>query len=279
MRHDVKMPLLKGNDVVIGDTMSDSFKYIYGPVSSWRLGSSLGVDLLSQENKICSFDCIYCQLGKTYIYAKERKVYIQENLIKKEIEQIPHDIDIDYITISGRGEPTLALNLGKTIQAIRNTRKEKIAVITNSTLIDREDVQEELSWADFVIAKLDAESERTFLKINKPVKGITFEHVVSGLKAFKKRFNGKLALQIMFIQENIQYAQEIAILTREIHPDEVQINTPTRPCGAEPLSIETLLEIKKHFFNLNTISVYEGRKKHVKPISHKETLKRRGKML
>jgi len=259
--------------------MSNTFKYIYGPVPSWRLGSSLGVDLLSQEGKICSFDCIYCQLGKTHIYSRERKIYIPEDLIKKEIDLLPEDMDIDYITFSGRGEPTLALNLGKTIKIVKNTRKEKIAVITNSTLLHNKDVQEELFDADFVIAKLDADSEDIFLKINKPVRGITLDSVILGLKDFKKRFKGKLAIQIMFIRENTDYAQRIAKLAREINPDEVQINTPTRPCGAEALNIDSLLKIKEYFSGLNTISVYETRKKDVKPISHENTIKRRGKFL
>ncbi|HOP85322.1 MAG TPA: radical SAM protein [Syntrophorhabdaceae bacterium] len=257
--------------------MSNTFKYIYGPVPSWRLGSSLGVDLLSQEGKICTFDCIYCQLGKTHIYTRERKVYIPEDLIKKEINLLPNDINIDYITFSGRGEPTLALNLGKTIKLVKNIRKEKIAVITNSTLLYDKDVQEELSYADFVIAKLDADSENIFLKINKPIRGITFDNVILGLKDFKKSFNGKLALQIMFIRENADHAREIAKLAMEINPDEVQINTPTRPCGAEALNIDTLLKIKEYFSGLHLISVYEGRKKDVKPISHEDTIKRRGK--
>lgn len=258
--------------------MSNRFKYIYGPVPSWRVGSSLGVDLLSQKDKICSFDCIYCQLGKTDILTKERKVYVSEDLIIKEIDLLPDDINIDYITISGRGEPTLALNLGKTVKAIKKVRDEKIAVITNSTLINQKDVQDELSWADLVMAKLDAGSQETFLKINRPYKDIKFDTVIDGLKNFKRIFEGKFAIQVMFIKENIKQAKEIAEIAREINPDEVQINTPLRPCGASPLNIEELSRIKDFFTGLNVISVYESHKKDVKPISHKDTLKRRGKI-
>ncbi len=86
------------------------FKYIYGPISSWRLGRSLGIDPLSQKEKICTFDCIYCQLGRTKKYTKQRKIFSPERKLMKEINSLP-EIDIDYITFPGRGEPTLAKNI------------------------------------------------------------------------------------------------------------------------------------------------------------------------
>ncbi len=258
--------------------MSERFRYIYGPVPSWRVGSSLGIDLLSQEEKICSFDCIYCQLGKTDILTKERKVFVPEEYIIKEIELLPNDINIDYITLSGRGEPTLAMNLGKAIKAIKKIRSEKVAVITNSTLIDDGHVQEELSYADFIIAKIDVSSEDLFHRINRPAKDIDFNHIIDGLKEFRKRFLGKLALQIMFINENVPYVDDLADIARAIDPNEIQINTPLRPCGVKPLDPDEISFLKEHFKGLNAITVYESKKKQVKPISHKDTLRRRGKI-
>ena len=134
--------------------MNKKYQYIYGPVSSWRLGSSLGVDPLSQKEKICSFDCLYCQLGKTRILTETRKLYVSKEDILKEFQDLP-DISTDYITFSGRGEPTLAENLGQMISAVKAIRPEPIAVITNSSLMGRQDVREEISGADFVICKLD----------------------------------------------------------------------------------------------------------------------------
>lgn len=258
--------------------MGKKFRYIYGPVPSWRVGSSLGIDLLSQEEKICSFDCLYCQLGRTKTLTATRQLYIPEDLIIREIEMLPVGIDIDYITLSGRGEPTLAINLGDTINALKGIRKEAIAVITNSSLMNRQDVREELSSADFVIAKLDACSQESFMAVNQPFKGAEFDAIVQGIKEFKRYFKGRLALQIMFMKENAQYAGDIAEIARQIHPDEVQINTPLRPCGVQPLEREELSKIKDLFSGLNAISVYESRKKIVKPISDGDTLKRRGKI-
>jgi wyosine [tRNA(Phe)-imidazoG37] synthetase (radical SAM superfamily) len=257
--------------------MEHKFHYIYGPVPSWRIGSSLGIDLLSQKEKICSYDCLYCQLGKTKIFTTTRQIYISEDEVVKELEMLPADIPIDYITISGRGEPTLANNLGNVISAVHVIREEPVAVITNSSLINRQDVCEELSSADFVIAKLDACSHESFAAINQPFEGVAFEALIVGIKEFKRHFHGKLALQIMFMQENVKYAGNIARIAKEICPDEIQINTPLRPCNVEPLKKVELSQIKNIFDGLNTISVYESHKKIVQSISDDDTLRRRGK--
>ena len=254
----------------------ENFKYIYGPVSSWRLGRSLGIDPISGKRKICTFDCIYCQVEGTSVFAGERRIFVPVAKIIEEINLLP-PIQIDYITFSGRGEPTLAKNLGRMIKAIKQIRNDKIAVLTNSSLLDRRDVQDDLLPADFVIAKLDAVSQGTLEAIDRPPRTIKFDAIVSAIKDFKKIYENKLALQIMFVEENKRYAQEIARIAREINPDEVQINTPLRPCGVKPLSRAELNIIKSYFKGLKNISVYEAKKKPVKPISDKNTLKRRGK--
>lgn len=259
--------------------MKTRLQYVYGPVPSWRMGSSLRIDLLSQKGKICSYDCLYCQLGKTQEPGITRRKYVGEDAMLRELEMLPDDLTFDYITFSGRGEPTLTSNLGSAIIDVRTLRPEPIAVITNSSLMGKEDVREELSRADFIIAKLDASSKTSFDLINRPFHGLRFDDVVEGIKEFRKHFRGKFALQIMFIQLNAHLAGNIAQLAREINPDEVQINTPLRPCGAEALKKEALSEIKELFSGTNAISVYESQKKIVTPISNEDTLRRRGKTL
>lgn len=253
-----------------------NYKYIYGPVPSWRLGSSLGVDPLSQEPKICSFDCIYCQLGPTEILTAERKHYVETGEVVKEIRTLP-DVKIDYITFSGRGEPTLAANLGDMIDEVRKIRSEKIAVITNSSLLGRDDVQRDVLKADCVIAKLDAASPEMFDSINRPVGAISFNEVVEGIRNFKKTFKGKLALQIMFVEENKNQAADIARLARDIGAEEVELNTPLRKSPVKPLSEAAMSQIKNEFRDLNTIMVYDVEKKNVILLSSHDTLKRRGK--
>ena len=264
------------------------YRYIYGPVSSWRLASSLGIDLLSQGKKICNFDCIYCQLGVTKKHTLERKIYVSVKEVIEELERLPA-AQIDYITFSGRGESTLAENLGQAIKAIKLIRKVPVAVLTNSSLMDKEEVRKDLALADFVIAKLDAYSPDSLQEINNPAKDIEFTNVLEGIKEFRKSYQGKLALQIMFIDKNKDDVNKLIYLTNYIKPDEVQINTPLRPCNIKPLPKEEILKIKETFISackgefrhkeINVISVYDERApKDVLPVSDKDTLKRRGKV-
>jgi len=253
------------------------FEYIYGPVYSWRLGSSLGIDPISQEDKICSFDCIYCQIGKTKVLSCQRQIYVSVDKVIEEINKLP-PVEFDYITFAGRGEPTLAKNLGDMIKEVKALNVAKTAVLTNSSLMYMEDLRKELLLADFVILKLDAGSQKMLEKINQPVKEISFNMILDGIKRFKSEYKGKLALQVMFMQENKDDAENIAKIAREISPDEVQINTPLRSCAVKSLTKDQLQEIKKYFKGLKTITVYEVDKKEVKSISKDKTLIRRGKI-
>lgn len=256
--------------------MCTKYKYIYGPVSSWRLGSSLGVDPISKEEKICTFDCLYCQIGDTKVFSDKRKVFVPVKEIIEEIKSFS-DVKIDYITLSGNGEPTLAKNLGEIIKEIKKIRKEKVAVITNSSLIYKKDVQDDLKLADLVMCKLDVSSEDSFVKINRPIKTIIFNKVLEGIREFKANYKGKLTLQIMFIKENKLFAEELSKIAKEINPDEIQINTPLRECRKKPLSRRDIDVIKKHFEDMKVVSVYDAIKKEVKPMDGTNILKRRKK--
>jgi len=253
------------------------YKYIYGPVPSWRLGSSLGIDPLSKGEKICSFDCAYCQIGKTKLLTDKRETFVKVSDIIEELDSLP-PLEIDYITFSGTGEPTLSENLGQMIKVIKKIRNEKIAVLTNSSLIHREDVQKDLFLADFVVAKLDASTQDTFKLVNQPVRTVKIDTIIQAIKDFKSCYLGKLALQIMFIETNEKYAKDIAQIAREINPDEVQLNTPLRPCKIKPLTKFEMDTIEGYFSGLNAVSVYNAKENDVKPISSEDTLKRRGKV-
>ncbi len=257
-------------------TVSEQYHYLYGPVYSWRLGRSLGIDPLSLQEKICNFDCLYCQLGKTPHLSNQRKVFVKTQDLIKEIRTLPQGIKIDYFTFSGRGEPTLAKNLGEMIQALRKERAEKIAVITNSSLLNQKDVREDLSLADYVLAKLDSCSQETLETIDQTYKGIRFQEIIEGLMSFKGTFVGKLALQIMFVQQNKPYARQLAQIASLIGADEIQINTPLRPCGVSPLPREDIEEIKGCFDDLPMTSVYDAPLGDIESFNFKETVKRHG---
>lgn len=265
--------------------MQTNFKYIYGPVESWRMGKSLGIDPLSGRAKICNLNCIYCQLGKTSLLTGERKEYVPTDAIVDELERFfdsashkdPSIIEnIDYLTFSGRGEPTLAKNLGEMIRAIWKIRQEEVAVITNSTLMHLPEVQEDLSLSDLVVAKLDACDELSFKQVDKAMQGISFEKTLEGIKDFRTFYQGKLAIQIMFVEENRKYAQRIADIIREVNPDEIQINTPLRPSGARPLDKERIKEVKSYFAGMPAVTVYEHDRKETIPFNIPETIKRHG---
>ncbi len=251
------------------------FKYIYGPVYSWRLGMSLGIDPLTDKRKICNFDCPYCQLGRTAKFYIQREDFVPVETILAEIKAMP-PMQIDCYTFSGRGEPTLAKNLGAMIRAVRGATGGKIAVITNAGLIDRPDVQEDLFPADWVLAKLDAADQASFQQVDIPAKGIEFRRVVEGIKDFRKKFKGKLALQVMFVEENKRRAPGIARIAGEINADEVQINTPLRPGAMMPLAPEELKRILTYFQGMNAVSVYEAGRKTVEPLDERATILRHG---
>ena len=248
---------------------------IYGPVASWRLGRSLGIDLLNARRKVCDFDCVYCQLGKTRRFVVEPEEFISLEELSREIESL-RPIDADYATFSGMGEPTLASNLGEAIEMARSILDLPIAVLTNSSLMFREDVRQRLTRADVVVAKLDAPNEKLFSLINRPASGLRFDLILDGIKRFRGIYRGKLALQVMFVQANEGSAQGIAELARSISPDEVQINTPLRPSRVKPLPPENIANIKTEFGKLrNVITVYEAPSHEVRPLDITETLRRR----
>jgi len=254
-----------------------NMKTVYGPVPSWRLGRSLGIDVIARE-KTCSFDCVYCQIGRTKNKTCKLQEFISLKRLEKDLSEVINKVKADYITFSGMGEPTLASNLGQAIDLIRGLSDLPIAILTNSSVFSIKEVREALSKLDFIVAKLDAPNEKLLREINIPVKEITFDKILDGIKAVKNEFNGKFALQMMFIDKNKNYASELANLAREIEPDEVQIDTPLRPCPVKPLSQKEIEKIKSEFKGLNAITVYEAKRPKVEVIDLRETRKRRPKL-
>jgi wyosine [tRNA(Phe)-imidazoG37] synthetase (radical SAM superfamily) len=250
-------------------------KTVYGPVPSWRLGRSLGIDVICSEKKVCSFDCIYCQLGKTKIRTLDRQQFIELERLEQDLYNYLLEISADIFTLSGSGEPTLASNLVEVIELLRTFTELPLGILTNSSLITDPKVRKELYQLDVVVAKLDAKDQRTFELINQPLEGIKIDQIIDGLKKFRNNFQGKLAIQLMFVQENKGTAKDLAAVVSEIRPDEVQINTPLRPCNVPPLSESEINEIETHFQELNFESVYSSKKPEVKIVDENEMLFRR----
>ncbi len=203
--------------------------HVFGPVPSRRLGRSLGVDLVPL--KTCSYDCIYCQLGRTTCKTVERKEWAPLEQVLEDVKQ-KLDARPDYITLSGSGEPTLFKPLDKLIDGIRAMTDIPIAVLTNGSLLHLQEVQSELSQADLVIPSLDAGTEGAFRLVNRPHESISFESMLSGLIEFRRRFRKSYWLEVFLIGAYTTYEEELSEIRRCVKlicPDRVQLNTVTRP--------------------------------------------------
>lgn len=223
--------------------------YVYGPVPSRRLGLSLGVDIT--PFKLCSLDCVYCQLGPTTTKTTKTKDYFsdQEILtqIKKRIKTSPR---IDYITFSGSGEPTLNSRIGPLIKKIKEFTDIPVAVLTNSTLLTQKKVRDALKQADVVVPSLDAAVQDIFEKINRPHSSLKIEEIIDGLKKFRKEFQQQIWLEIVFVKginDSPSHIKALKKAAQEIKPDKVQLNTVIRPPSeksALPLSQKEMEKIK-----------------------------------
>ncbi|MGF7118634.1 radical SAM protein [Methanobacterium oryzae] len=244
-------------------------KSVFGPVSSWRFGRSLGVDPLCQN--ICSFDCVYCQIGPTLNKTIQKGTFIDIDRIREDLKRFLPEINSDVVTISGYGEPTLAKNLDEIIEAIRELTDLPLAILTNSSTLSLGKMRRTLMDLDVIVTKLDAHDDSLFKEINRPIRGLHVGDIIKGIKKFRNSFEGRLELQTMFIEKNKDYADELAKIAMEIQPDKVYINTPLRHSLETPLSEDQIYEIEGYFEGLDTFSVYKSKKYEL----YKEELKRR----
>jgi len=212
------------------------YKYLFGPVPSRRLGMSLGVDLVPK--KVCSLDCVYCEVGHTTKLTTERREYIPYNIIAKELEHyFANNPNPDYITFSGSGEPTLNSRIGDVLQFIKQKKPGiPVAVLTNGTLLYDKKVRDELMDADVVLPSLDAATENTFQKINRPAQGLNVKKYIQGLIDFRKEYSGQIWLEVFIAPEYNDNEADLKALKNafeQIKPDHIQINTLDRPGTVE----------------------------------------------
>ena len=204
-------------------------RYVFGPVPSRRLGRSLGVDLV--PFKVCTYDCIYCQLGRTTCKTTERKEWVPLNEVCASLRGAL-DTKPDFITLSGSGEPTLFSRPGELIRSIKDLTDVPVAVLTNGSLLSVPEVRAGLLEADLVVPSLDAGNERLFRIVNRPHEDIAFDRMVEGLIAFRQEYGGRYWLEVLLLGGITAVPAEverIAEIARRIGPDRVHLNTATRP--------------------------------------------------
>ncbi len=223
---------------------------IFGPVPSRRLGRSLGVDIV--PFKTCSYDCIYCQLGRTTCKTIEQKEWV---LLEEVLRELRARLSSrpDYITLSGSGEPTLFSRTEELIARIKAMTDIPVAVLTNGSLLWKEDVRKQLLNADLVIPSLDAGDEAMFRAVNRPHPDIPFEKMLNGLIHFRREFQGQFWLEIFLLAGYTDSESEVDKLAKGvelIRPNRVQLNTVTRP-PAEEIAVNVsparMTELAKRF--------------------------------
>ncbi|MEZ7867138.1 MAG: radical SAM protein [Paludibacteraceae bacterium] len=206
----------------------------FGPVPSRRLGKSLGINNIS-SGKVCSYSCVYCQVGITHKFSNQRQKFYDPEVIcsevKKQLAKLSVADQPDYLTFVANGEPTLDINLGRSIEKLKMLNIP-IAVITNASLLNDPLVRADLFQADWVSVKIDTGSEAIWKKINKPTDKIDFESYVKGLITFSKEFNGKLVSETMMVKgvnDKPGDVLQTAALVSSVHPSIAYISIPTRP--------------------------------------------------
>jgi len=243
---------------------------VFGPIPSRRLGSSLGINNIPP--KVCTYSCIYCQIGKTITLQCERQAFYKPDDLAREVKEKVNkvkkrDTKIDYLSFVPDGEPTLDINLGKIIERIRPLHI-KIAVITNGSLINRKDVRKDLQKADLVSLKLDAARRKTWLRTDRPHKSLDQKAILDGMLEFKAIFKGEIITETMLLKgmnDSYEEVSKIADFLKLLKPKKSYISIPTRPTavkGTLPASDEAL-NIAYQIFTQNADNVeyiigYEG---------------------
>lgn len=236
------------------------YKHLFGPVPSRRLGMSLGIDLIPK--KVCSLNCVYCEVGKTTKLSTNRMEYVKYNQVIAELKQfMSNKPKIDYITFSGSGEPTLNSKIGDIIDFVKkNYSNIKIAVLTNGTLLFNKKLRTELMQADVILPSLDAVSQDVFIKIDRPSPDLKIETYIQGLIDLRKEYKGKIWLEIFLLKTYNDSKEELDLFKKailKINPDSVQLNTLDRPGtvrGLKPLSKNEMQEII-NYWNLPNIEI------------------------
>jgi wyosine [tRNA(Phe)-imidazoG37] synthetase (radical SAM superfamily) len=221
-------------------------------VPSRRLGRSLGLDLVPY--KTCTYDCLYCQLGRTTVKTLNRAAYVSVEAVIRELRcKLSEGREIDYITLSGSGEPTLYSELSPLVAGIKNITSIPVAVLTNGSLLWNEDVRKGIDRADLVIPSLDAGDGACFKRVNRPVDGIDFDAMIDGLHRFRQSCRSAFWLEV-FLLDGItateEHVMKMAAHVRSIAPDKVQLNTVVRPPGyrsALPVQHDRMLDFAEFF--------------------------------
>jgi len=228
-------------------------KYVFGPVLSSRLGKSLGVDIIPA--KLCNFDCLYCECGKTISKISRRLRFVNRDELIKEFKEFTarhSEESYHVVTVTGAGEPTLELQLAEIILDLKELTSRPIAVLTNSSWMHDEEVRKALSNADIILPSLDSARQETFSRIDQPGPGIRIEEIIRGMIQFRKDFpNVRFWLEVLLVKGINDCTEDMEALRKAVEavgPDRVDVMTVTRPPAypdAKPVSGSKIIEVQK----------------------------------
>ena len=211
-----------------------SYRYLFGPVPSRRLGLSLGVDL--NPMKVCTENCVFCQVGRTTELTCERKEWVPTADVLAEFDRwVATGNRADYATLSGSGEPTMHSKFGAVMRHMKAAAKFKTALLSNGSLMWMPEVRRDAAWADVVKVTLSAWDEDSFRRIHRPAEGVTFERLLAGERALRKEFSGQLWVEVMLMpgfNDAPEQVKAIAEQVGSLEADAVHLNTTTRPALA-----------------------------------------------
>jgi len=223
------------------------YKYLFGPLMSRRFGRSLGIDLCPM--KTCSYDCIFCQLGRTTEKTSKREEFFPLEDICNEIAHwLKTDGNVEYITLAGSGEPTLYSRFGELVDFIHSKTDIPVLLLSNGSLFWQTEVREAASKVDVVKLSMSAWDQNLFEKINRPAPEVTFENMIYGEIKFRTEFKGKLILEVFLldgINTTLPDVRKIAQFANQIKPDTIHFNTVTRPAAEEFAHSVSRIEMEK----------------------------------
>jgi len=245
------------------------YDHLFGPVPSRRLGISLGVDLVPM--KVCSLNCIYCECGPTTHLTVKREEYVPVKAVERELSDFfARHPRPDYVTFSGSGEPTLNSGINEVMSRIKSMDAAiPVAVLTNGTLLSRQDVVEDIVDADLVLPSLDAATDQVFKSINRPHPELRVDTIIEGLVEFRRQFQGQIWLEVLIVPGLNDREEELSALKsaiENIEPERIQLNTLDRPGTVSGIRAATREELERilefwQLENAEIIAKAEERKK------------------
>ena len=236
-------------------------KYVFGPINSRRLGVSLGVDLVPL--KVCPLDCVYCEARATTLLTMERKEYVPVDTVLEELESVlAASPQLDYITFSGSGEPTLNSRIGDVISFIKNRYPQyKVCLLTNGLLLGDKELQKDIAQIDLLIPSLDGSNATEYEAVNRPVSSMPFDKFISALNDYLPHAPMPVYLELFIlpgVNDSDESISRFAEIIKSLKVDRVQLNTLDRPGAVSDLKCADEATVKRFIAGLKGVAAVEA---------------------